>query len=155
MERIEYKYVDRSKWPQQEGSWKDEPDKIQWQDEETGLPCLIVRGPSGALCGYVGVDESHPAHGKGYEEVDVAVHGGLTFADRCAESADGRGICHIPTPGEPEHVWWLGFDCAHYGDVCPAYESGLWDGCYKELAYVEHEVRGLARQLKAQARGQH
>lgn len=54
MERIEYRgVVDKSGWAR--GVWDSEPDKIQWQDAETGLPCLIVRGPVGALCGYVGV----------------------------------------------------------------------------------------------------
>ena len=49
MQRIEYRTIDKSQWG--EGPWQDEPDKIQWQDEETGLPCLIVRGHMGFLCG--------------------------------------------------------------------------------------------------------
>jgi hypothetical protein len=84
MERIEYRdVVDKSEWGP--GEWQDEPDKIQWQDADTGLPCLIVRGPSGSLCGYVGVAPGHPMHGKHYDAVDVEVHGGLTFARGCAD----------------------------------------------------------------------
>src|SRR5258708_7790184 len=84
MERIEYRNViDKSEWGP--GQWLDEPDKIQWQDEATGLPCLVVRGPVGALCGYVGVAPNHSLHGKGYDDCDVDVHGGLTFAHGCAE----------------------------------------------------------------------
>lgn len=65
MQRIEYRTQDKSDWPR--GPWDNEPDKIQWQDEVTGLPCLIVRGPVGALCGYVGVPKSHPAYGLSYD----------------------------------------------------------------------------------------
>lgn len=78
MEALEYRTVDKSNWGN--GPWQNEPDKCQWRDEATGLPCLIVRGPSGALCGYVGVSEGHPAFGKDYDSVAADVHGGLTFA---------------------------------------------------------------------------
>lgn len=84
MQAIEYRTVDKSEWL--DGPWKYEPDKKQWRDEATGLPCLIVRGPSGSLCGYVGVPPTHPAYGKQYDDVSVEVHGGLTFADKCAEA---------------------------------------------------------------------
>jgi hypothetical protein len=70
------------------GDWTEEPDKAQCIDAETGLDCLIVRNRVGALCGYVGVPDSHPWHGKGYHDVDVRVHGGLTFANRCADASE-------------------------------------------------------------------
>jgi hypothetical protein len=156
MQTKEYRTVDKSDWI--DGEWKNEPDKVQWQDEATGLPCLIVRGPSGALCGYVGVSESHPLYKKDYEHADVEVHGGLTFADMCADAADeSRHICHVPDLGEPDHVWWFGFDCAHSGDVCPKYakEHGTFPlsalESYRSLGYVRSEVRGLAWQLAALA----
>ena len=57
METIEYRTMDKSVWGP--GPWQNEPDKRQWQDEATGLPCLIVRNSMGALCGYVGVSEGH------------------------------------------------------------------------------------------------
>jgi hypothetical protein len=157
MERIEYRnVVDKSDWVSR-GEWDNEPDKIQWQDEATGLPCLIVRGPVGSLCGYVGVADGHPAHGKDYDAIynlmDVDVHGGLTFAASCSPNAkEERGICHKPAPGEPDHVWWLGFDCAHLGDVCPQFDRpGRYggDSWYKNIAYVEGECRKLAQQLIA------
>lgn len=145
MERIEYSTVDKSQWAR--GAWDDEPDKIQWQDEKTGLPCLIVRGPSGALCGYVGVDESHPCYEKDYDSVDVDVHGGLTFANHCAHGPEERGICHKPSEGEPDNVWWLGFDCAHSGDLCPSRGLYCARDHYKSVRYVEREVERLAEQL--------
>lgn len=64
METREYRTLDKAKWGT--GPWQDEPDKRQWQDEVTKLPCLLVRGPHGALCGYVGVPKGHPLHGIDY-----------------------------------------------------------------------------------------
>lgn len=158
MQTLEYRTVDKSTWG--DGPWQSEPDKKQWQDEATGLPCLIVRSPSGALCGYVGVPKGHPNHGIDYDDVEVEVHGGLTFAAPCAHSKDeqqdvSRTICHLPSAGEPDDVWWLGFDCAHAGDESPAINSRLpahlhmsFEGdTYKDLAYVTAQVQSLAKQL--------
>lgn len=151
METIEYRTIDKSDWMR--GPWDDEPDKRQWQDAETGLPCLIVRGPSGALCGYVGVAPGHPAHGQDYDHVDVDAHGGLTFWHGCSGGEESRGICHKPADGEPDHVWWLGFDCAHSGDISPGYAGKyrrVWhEDRYRDIAYVEAEVASLAKQLHA------
>lgn len=165
METKEYRTFDKSEWG--EGPWLTEPDKIQWQDEATGLPCLIVRNThcTGALCGYVGIAEGHPDFEKGYDHVDVEVHGGLTFASFCTDTDDeSRHICHKPAPGEPDHVWWLGFDCSHSGDLSPAMEArhrnsvfgstlygGGYEETYKPIAYVKAEVTQLAAQLLARA----
>ena len=162
MKTIEYRTCDKTDWG--EGPWLTEPDKVQWQDPATGLPCLIVRNTevTGALCGYVGVPEGHPFFQKGYDDVPVEVHGGLTFAAFCrdTEFAD-RGICHMVEPGEPDHVWWLGFDCSHAGDRSPRIDRLLrslgsdrtWADyeTYKDLAYVKAEVTALAQQLAARA----
>jgi hypothetical protein len=86
MKTIEYR-IDKSTWG--EGPWQQEPDKLQFCDEATQLPCLIVRASvSGSLCGYVGVTEGHPAFGLKYDAVDVSVHGGLTFAGSCPARSD-------------------------------------------------------------------
>lgn len=148
MQEKSWTYLDRSSWPK--GEWSDEPDKMQWQDETTGLPCLIVRNRMGALCGYVGVAEGHPAFDVHYDEVNVDVHGGLTFADFCQPNDGDEGICHVPDEGEPERVYWLGFDCAHCWDVTPAWPDGFGEGSYKNIPYVQNECRQLAAQLAAQ-----
>lgn len=158
--------VDKAGWG--DGPWTTEPDKQHWVDPETDYDCLIHRGPMGALCGYVGVTEGHPAFGLDYEAVHglfpspegwsaLDVHGGLTYADLCQEGDDpATGICHVPLPGRPHKVWWLGFDCAHYMDYAPAYEARkrakgyatIGDPQYRDIAYVEREVASLARQLR-------
>lgn len=151
METIEYHTKDKLVWGA--GPWQAEPDKRQWQDPATGMPCLIVRGPSGALCGYVGVTKDHPLHGKSYDDADVSVHGGLTFADSCDHGEESVGICHVPGPGEPDDVWWFGFDCAHSGDYCPDWRGQFHHRAdiYRDLIYVIREVESLALQLKALA----
>jgi hypothetical protein len=82
-------------------------------------------------------------------------------ADREASS-----ICHLAEPGEPE-VTWIGFDCAHAGDLSPKMEadmeriyaakgetrfkpphSYLPKDTYKTIEYVQGECRELAKQLK-------
>lgn len=153
MKTLQWNTVDKLNWA--DGPWKTEPDKMQWQDEATGLPCLIHRNGSGALCGYVGVPEGHKAYQKDYDDVDVDAHGGLTYAGQCADTKDeSHGICHLAEQGEPQHVWWLGFDCAHSGDICPRYDFDrsypIADyESYKTVEYVRNEVTNLARQIAA------
>jgi hypothetical protein len=215
---------DKSKWGP--GAWQDEPDKMQWPDEATGLPCLIVRNRLGALCGYVGVPETHAAYGLNYdgtpsaefqerieqtrkrfpiitkltdggadfgaafekamegvperdepvgigkEIAGVSVHGGLTYASPCqkfeseAEQQLGEPdfICHTPSPGEPDNVWWFGFDTAHAWDYVPGMVAQMrevdseydarrakynveYRETYRGVAFVQNECRDLARQL--------
>lgn len=119
------------------GPWDDEVDKMQWLDEKTGLPCLIVRGPLASLCGYVGVGRDHPWYGVEYSQSctrcegkgktwcdhspdsNIGVHGGLTFSGFCRTEEGDHGICHVVEPGEEAVVWWFGFDTAHAGDLIP------------------------------------
>jgi len=166
MKTLEWTTIDKSAWGP--GAWQDEPDKRQWQDAATGLPCLMVRNQrTGNWCGYVGVPEGHPYYGKDYDSVDVDVHGGLTFADKCADVKGdyARHICHLPEPGEPDAVWWLGFDCHHFMDFAPgmqAFNERAFPGnplfardpseTYRTVAYVTRECEELARQLAEAAK---
>lgn len=137
--------VDKSGWKR--GEWDNEPDKVHWVDEDTGLDCLIVRGPSGALCGYVGVPPTHPWYAVDYEKLDAVAHGGLTFSGECRPNAEeSTGICHPKDGAANEHVWWVGFDCAHLGDVAPAYDAREMLASYRDIHYVTAEVASLARQ---------
>jgi hypothetical protein len=157
MEHKTWTTIDKASWGP--GPWQDEPDKEQWADEATGLPCLIKRSwGGGSFCGYVGVSEGHPWFGVGliYLEDAVEVHDGLSYADFCEEGPEGTTICHVPAPGELDRVWWLGFSCGGTWDVRPAMdardrERGLpvicdEDDTYKTVAYVKAECASLARQ---------
>jgi hypothetical protein len=138
--------VSREGWPA--GPWDGEPDHLVFKTK-AGLPGMIHRNNLGALCGYVAVPPGHPAHGANYDDVRVDVHGGLTYGSKCC--------CHVPEPGEPADVWWLGFDCAHAGDEVPGMVALMSCGVefdrtgdeYRDVAYVRGEVEGLAAQLAA------
>ncbi len=80
----EWRNKDKSDWGP--GPWQTEPDKRQWVDAATGLPCMMIRGHMGFWCGYVGVPEGHPLYGDGYDaayDKGATAHGGLTFAGPC------------------------------------------------------------------------
>jgi hypothetical protein len=126
--------------------WENEPDRREW--ESHGLKCLILRGPMGALCGYVGVTPDNPAYQVNYWNDNTAVgnmvrnidvHGGLTYSD--LGDGDYR----------PAGLWWFGFDCSHSGDISPGmlehrltmlgYEQ------YRNFSYVTQHTEALAKQL--------
>lgn len=132
-----------------EGQWLDEPDRLEWRTVD--LPCLAVRNPlMGQWCGYVGVPPDHPLHGRDKNNTDdLSVHGGITYAAAC----EGP-ICHVPQPGEPEHVWWFGFDCGHVYDLVPGIHGRQASRAYqplfyRSLSYVRLECCQLALQLRA------
>jgi hypothetical protein len=60
-------------------------------------------------------------------------------------------ICHVPLPGRPAKVHWIGFDCSHALDYQPAYDNAIlligMEG-YKDMDYVIGECTRLAQQLK-------
>ena len=152
MKTLTYHTIDKSAWSR--GPWDNEPDKMQWQDEATGLPCIAKRNPRlGHWCGYVGVSEVHPLFSQDYSAAEnTEVHGGLTYSNFCEANADeAQGICHLPEPGEPAHVWWFGFDCAHCWDISPGMPRMIDDpgSRYRSLPYVQAECASLAKQLAA------
>lgn len=166
MDERTWTFLDKAEWG--EGAWQHEPDKVQWTDEATGLPCLAVRHPSGGhWCGYVGIAEGHPLFEVSYGDCPqghedcwghspdsiLDVHGGITFSDLCDEKSQPHGVCHIPEPGQPDHVWWFGFDTAHACDLSPAW-AHLYtreNDVYRDLPYIQAECRRLADQLEEMA----
>ena len=116
--------------------------------------CVILGLSMGHRCGYVGLPKGHKYEDEDYNNIDVSVHGGLTYA--------GDGVRY---PVQDERSW-VGFDCAHSGD-------GKDLGLVKELAdertynhivdmerrypirevvrtteYVENELIDLVKQLE-------
>jgi len=77
-------------------------------------------------CGYVEVPKWHEINGKGYDDFYIDAHGGITFS------------------GLINKKWYIGFDCAHAGDLTP-----LWDhsGIYKDKDFATKEIEKIAKQL--------
>lgn len=98
---------------------------------------VIVKHDSlGHLCGYIGLPEGHGLHGLDcdHDGIPGDVHGGWTYAEGHApyEKPDGR--------------WYLGFDCAHAGDLVPG--TGAYTGdVYRDESFVENELRQAAPTL--------
>jgi hypothetical protein len=148
--RFEY----RDEWPK--GPWDVEPDAESWTDAETGYNCAILRGKLGVWCGYVMIDGHHPAFLKHYSDVNVNVHGDLTYS----ESFLNLGVFYTGINNEhhfdkeEKATWWLGFNCSHFGDVIPTAGVGspsYFTGpgrTYKDVHFVRAEVTSLAKQLK-------
>jgi len=147
--------------------WENEPNELRW--ESSGLRCQIIRRPWGHWCGYVGVDKHHVLYGYGYGDQLVSlkqllrlrlqdmfsmpmmenyfnsdaeftmndileVHGGVTYA--------GPGFSDEDKP-----LWWVGFDCAHAGDLVPKMERHWQYGVYRDMEYAKGETEKLAAQI--------
>lgn len=142
--------LSKSQWGP--GPWQEEPDEVRWTDKATGLSCLILRGPVGSLCGYVGVRPTHPAY-----ELDYTGITGEDAKEKCSRWGkalrlwDKKGLDSLPelpeydkVPGIGEQLekvevhggltfagrwgkdtntWWFGFDCAHSGDLAPGMKA--------------------------------
>ena len=87
--------------------------------------------------GYVIIPKGHELHGKHYDDINVDVHGGLTYSDKLTEDIASM---FFPKDDLKDDIggWLVGFDCAHYGDTL--------ETCPKE--YVESETEKLREQLE-------
>lgn len=153
MNEVEKFFIPKETWGY--GPWMAEPDKVQWNDESTGLVCLAVRNQwRGGWCGYVGVPPEHRYFSTSHANISdvMVVHGGLDYSGFCQSENEEYGICHKPDPGQPEEVWWFGFSCQHAVDICPAITDLDGDqqfATYKDLHFVKQECRQVAQQLLA------
>jgi len=115
----ETRHIDRTNWPP--GPWDSEPDRIEWRDEATGLPCVIIRpNNDGHLCGYVGVPIWHMFYGKHCDDIGfdddeyTGPYRGVTYAKH-----GNAHVRHTQLTNEPDRFWWLGFSCDGWGDGQP------------------------------------
>lgn len=109
----------------------------------------VVLQRMGHRCGYVVLPSNHICNGLDYDEINVSVHGGLTYADKD----------YIDNGND----YMIGFDCAHCYDASD-YEAldkyGLGenmplglrnmlhnDGEIRTLDYVKKECESLIEQL--------
>lgn len=86
---------------------------------KSGLLAVVVIHPAGHRCGYVAVSAENKNYGKNYDDINVDVHGGLTYSNN-----------DKTYPTESNDLWWFGYDCAHLGD---ARDPNLMRDEYKEI----------------------
>ena len=65
--------------------------------------------------GYVLIPEGHPLHGLNYDEIDISVHGGLTFSGLITQETIDYDWSEDLDSGDIGK-WCVGFDTSHYGD---------------------------------------
>ena len=110
----------------------------QWTTA-AGYKAEVLASPMGHRCGYVTLPAKHPCIGKNYSDLNVDVHGGLTYQNDAT----------------------FGFDCAHFYDAKdPELMSDeyrkiheMWprffeEGTVKTLEFCVTECESLAAQFK-------
>lgn len=108
--------------------WENEPD--EHTDEHAGLAIAVKRCRNlKHLCGYVGLPEGHRYFGCSHKQIPIDVHGGLTYSEH-----------------DDDGLWWVGFDCAHAGDLVPGTCSNPLDDLIVDFA-TEAERDGLVGQI--------
>ena len=104
------------------------------------FPMTPVGYGVGAANGYVAVPKDHPYYGLGYDDVDVDVHGGLTYSasgEDVLESSPSIDILE-GNEGNLKDYWVFGFDTCHYGDTLETWP----------MKAVISETLNLKRQLE-------
>ncbi len=87
--------------------------------------------------GYVLIPIGHKYHGVNYNDIDVSVHGGLTYGELMTkENAEFWNL-----DKEDVGTWCVGFDTAHCDDTLAKYPK----------EYVQAEADNLAKQLNGVA----
>ncbi len=88
-------------------------------------------GTTGWGNGYVVIPKGHKLHGINYDDINVNVHGGLTFSKLASD------LDWIEIPEDAKDGWIVGFDTAHYGDNISRWTKSA----------VEEETERLRQQL--------
>lgn len=123
-------WIDKKTWG--DGAWQGEPDRVEWIDSYSALPCLALRNPnSGAWCGYVAVPPDHDCYGVDYHKLPGVVHEaaygqGINYTGSCLVDEDvpeRERICHVPKAGHSDDVWWIGFHCDDTWNIGPARDA--------------------------------
>lgn len=72
---------------------------------------------AGYANGYVAIPKEHPYYGRDCNEINVDVHGDLTFSDFGKFFRESKTIEFINgSLKDIEDYWVLGFDTCHFGD---------------------------------------
>lgn len=110
--------------------------------EYRGYKCVIKRmmNMGGQLNGYVRLLETSKFYKKGYDDIPIDCHGGLTFAGEIENDGD----------------FYIGFDTAHYQDYVPFMQMALAQHLrsefheaeqYRDIDYVRTECKKIVDQI--------
>lgn len=138
------KFSSASKYHRYYGSgYSAEPIIEQDWITKSGLRAIVVMTYLGHRCGYIALPKNHPRIGDSYGDTeDLQVHGGVTYANQ-----------DKVYPIWNKEAYWLGFDCAHYGDAPAPYHPrrmSEWmyeNAVHRTLEFCVAQCEGLASQL--------
>ena len=113
--------------------------------EYKGYKCRIIRIWFWAntemfhLCWYVLLSEEDKYYWYDYDEIPYLAHWWITYSDKTLIY-------------QPEEWRWIGFDCAHAGDINLEYQLDKeymlgTSSTYKTIEYVESELKQLVDQI--------
>lgn len=163
--------------PSRQGPWNEELDYLQWRHFMNPYTFAIHRNHVGSWCGYLGINVGSTEHllftnhfrehllAELTGEVPVEnsiqsalntfhVHGGVTYQRRDFQEDRERNPSTEPVPHFLElpfttQGYWIGFDCAHGGDLMPNMPGILGEhGHYRTQEYVVSELYHLSRQVR-------
>lgn len=132
------KLVSKGVWSEDLKKYPNTPEHIIKYPElykfiYNGYECELKRNLMLAWCGYVTVPSDHKDYNKDYDDINIDVHGGITY------SSFGT----------------FGFDCIHGGDLSPEINHPLvyrpscnTFGTYKDYAFVVNEIKKMADEFK-------
>ena len=129
---------------------------IESVSEYRGFKYVIALMSMGHRCGYVAIPKDHVLYGRHFNNILLDCHGGLTYSDDGYPLDDGN--------------WYIGFDCAHWGDgkdydaikkyfgSCPEVMESMMrlkelekkfspNAEVRSFDYVRNEIYGLINQL--------
>ena len=141
MLKITYQGYNQSRVLDLRNEWDNEFDFYELATKD-GWKAYIKRHPNlGHLCGYVAIPPWHPFYGLRCEDINVWVHGGITW------SGFFKGL-----EGKNEREYQVGFDCAHFNDLTPfrKYTTFLSESpIYRNVPFVMKELDQLLVQCRS------
>ena len=113
--------------------------------------------------GYILIPQTHPWYGKGYDDINADVHGGLTLANKVTDpeyvekewikarkvqySDDMKRVIGEIGWSFFKNYWMIGFDTAHWGDSLTTCNINyVWE--QTEVLYEQYLDASRYRKLK-------
>ena len=94
-----------------------------------GHPCVVLFMPGAYRCGYVGIPKAHKLAKHGANLDSISCHGGITYSESKLHCCDD------------EDTWWIGFDCAHFGDGYDIETAKQYFGDDPDFNHFQHRIR--------------